>query len=129
MRLLKLANVALRMQRRVPTFISFNVTNRCVQRCPMCNVWRAPSEELSVDEITGIFTQLREAARIKPPSKKVLRKRVRAPKKLISKTAERPVAAMRPISLPVAKVAAKSAPATGRVFEKKVMEEKLVAAD
>jgi MoaA/NifB/PqqE/SkfB family radical SAM enzyme len=59
MRLFKLANVAWRMRRRVPTFIGFDVTNRCTQRCPMCNVWTSPSEELTVAEITRIFTQVR----------------------------------------------------------------------
>lgn len=61
MRLLKLANIAWRMRRRTPTFISFNVTNRCTQRCPMCGVWPAPSEELSVAEVTGIFSELRRS--------------------------------------------------------------------
>jgi MoaA/NifB/PqqE/SkfB family radical SAM enzyme len=61
MRLLKLANTAWRMRQRKPTFISFNVTNRCTQRCPMCSVWREPSDELTVDEIARIFAQLRRA--------------------------------------------------------------------
>lgn len=57
----KLARVAWRMRRRLPTFVSFNVTNRCTQRCPMCQVWRQPSEELSITEIGRIFRDLREA--------------------------------------------------------------------
>ncbi len=61
MRLLKLVNIAWRVRRRLPTFIGFNVTNRCTQRCPMCGVWTSPSEELSVAEITRIFSQLRRA--------------------------------------------------------------------
>lgn len=61
MRLLKLANAALRMRRRELTFVSFNVTNRCTQRCPMCGVWSAPSDELPVAEIIEIFTGLRRA--------------------------------------------------------------------
>jgi cyclic pyranopterin phosphate synthase len=60
MRLPKLANIAWRMRRRVPTFVSFNVTNRCTQRCPMCGVWVTSSEELSVAEIAEILSQLRE---------------------------------------------------------------------
>lgn len=58
---LKLANIAWRMRRHLPTFVSFNVTNRCTQRCPMCGVWETPSDELSLDEIEKIFTQLRQA--------------------------------------------------------------------
>lgn len=61
MRLLKLANAAWRMRRRALTFISFNVTNRCTQRCPMCGVWAAPCDELSVAEIAGVFSELRRA--------------------------------------------------------------------
>ncbi len=59
MRLSKLANIAWRMRRRELTFVSFNVTNRCTQRCPMCGVWATPSDEMSVDEIAVMMTQLR----------------------------------------------------------------------
>ena len=75
------------------------------------------------------FTQLREAARIKPPGKKAPRKRARATKEVTAKAPEQPVAAMRPISFPAAKAAVETAPVAGPVLEKKVLDEQLVAAD
>ena len=48
-----------RMQRRKPTFLSFNVSNRCNERCLMCNVWRGGSPEMSVEEIARIFADLK----------------------------------------------------------------------
>lgn len=41
--------------------VSFNVTNRCNERCPMCNVWRSGVAELSPTEISAIFADLRRA--------------------------------------------------------------------
>ncbi|MBJ6725708.1 radical SAM protein [Geomesophilobacter sediminis] len=58
-RFLKKARVALRMHRRRPTFVSFNVTNRCNEACPMCSIWRDEGEDLPLAEIERIFTDLR----------------------------------------------------------------------
>jgi MoaA/NifB/PqqE/SkfB family radical SAM enzyme len=49
------------MRQLKPTFISFNVTNRCSQRCPMCRVWQTPAEELALPEMEQIFRDLRRA--------------------------------------------------------------------
>ena len=48
-----------RMHRRNPTFMSFNVSNRCNEQCLMCSVWRTPSEELSLVEMERIFLDVR----------------------------------------------------------------------
>lgn len=47
-----------RLWRRTPTFLSFNVTNRCNESCPMCNIRRAPAEEMTPAEAGRIFADL-----------------------------------------------------------------------
>ena len=47
-----------RLRRQLPTFVSFNVTNRCSERCPMCAVWRGDAEELSLAEMEPILREL-----------------------------------------------------------------------
>ncbi|WP_246560133.1 radical SAM protein [Geobacter grbiciae] len=47
------------MKRCKPTFLSFNVSNRCNERCPMCNVWRSPADELDIPELERIFADLK----------------------------------------------------------------------
>lgn len=49
-----------RMKRGLPTFVSFNVTNRCSECCPMCSVWRTPAKELGVAEMEPILRDLHE---------------------------------------------------------------------
>ena len=78
------------------------------------------------------FTELRDAAGIKPPQKRPPQKRVRATKKVAKKPAEQPATTLRvPIPLPVARPAAESSAAAGpifgnKIFEKKIAEEKIV---
>lgn len=55
----KLARILWRMHRKAPTFVSFNVSNRCNEACPMCAVWREPGPELPVPELERIFAELR----------------------------------------------------------------------
>ncbi|GFO53615.1 hypothetical protein GMSM_06220 [Geomonas sp. Red276] len=50
--------VAWRMRRQKPTFLSFNVSNRCNEACPMCSVWCTPAEELPFSEIERILADL-----------------------------------------------------------------------
>lgn len=56
---LKILRVAGRMSRRLPTFVSFNVSNRCNEACPMCSVWREEGEELPLPEIARIFAEFK----------------------------------------------------------------------
>ena len=55
----KLLRILWRMRRKAPTFVSFNVSNRCNEACPMCAVWREPGPELPVPELERIFAGLR----------------------------------------------------------------------
>ena len=57
---LRLIPAIWRMYRKQPVFLSFNITNRCNQRCHMCNVWRAEAEELSLEEIARIFDEMKD---------------------------------------------------------------------
>lgn len=59
--LVRYPGIFLRLVRGRPTLASFNVTNRCNERCPMCNVWRSDAAELSTAEIGTIFADLRRA--------------------------------------------------------------------
>ena len=43
-----------------PILLVFDVTRRCNQRCPMCNIWRTESEDMSVDEIGIMAERLRD---------------------------------------------------------------------
>lgn len=54
----KLLRVFRQMRRKVPTFVSFNVANRCNESCPMCAVWREPGPELPLSELERIFADL-----------------------------------------------------------------------
>ena len=74
------------------------------------------------------FTELRDAAGIKPLRKKPPRKRIRATKQVVAKSAEQPATTVRiPITLPVAKPAAESAGVAGPIIEKNIIEEKKLA--
>jgi len=44
-----------------PALLSFNVSNRCNERCPMCSVWQTPAEELSLAEMEPILADLRRS--------------------------------------------------------------------
>ncbi|WP_052263259.1 radical SAM protein [Geobacter pickeringii] len=57
-RALKLLRILWRMHRKAPTFVSFNVSDRCNEACPMCAVWREPGPELPVPELERIFADL-----------------------------------------------------------------------
>lgn len=57
--MVRACRVLLRMRRRLPTFVSFNVTNRCNERCLMCSVWKTPGRELTLSEMEKIFTGLK----------------------------------------------------------------------
>lgn len=57
-RALKLLRILWRMHRKAPTFVSFNVSNRCNEACPMCAVWREPGPELPLPELERIFADL-----------------------------------------------------------------------
>lgn len=58
-RLPLLVNAFVRLSLRKPTFVSFNVSNRCNERCPMCQVWREALPELSLEEMRPLFAGLR----------------------------------------------------------------------
>jgi MoaA/NifB/PqqE/SkfB family radical SAM enzyme len=55
------ARVLLSMRRGRPLFLSFNVTNLCNQRCPMCAVPRSPVPELDPGRLEPIFRQFQKA--------------------------------------------------------------------
>jgi MoaA/NifB/PqqE/SkfB family radical SAM enzyme len=55
----KMLRILWRMQRKAPTFVSFNVAERCNEACPMCAVWREPGPELPVQELERIFADLK----------------------------------------------------------------------
>ena len=55
----KFLRIFWRMYWKKPTFVSFNVTNRCNERCPMCSLWRTTSEELTLEEIERILMDLK----------------------------------------------------------------------
>lgn len=55
----KLIRIFRRMGAKEPTFISFNVANRCNEACPMCAVWREPGPELPIVELERIFADLK----------------------------------------------------------------------
>jgi MoaA/NifB/PqqE/SkfB family radical SAM enzyme len=58
-KLLKITRVFRKMQRREPTFVSYNISNVCNEACPMCSVWqRRSGEVLSIDEMEQIFRDL-----------------------------------------------------------------------
>ena len=57
--LVRLIRIFRRMRAKNPTFISFNVANRCNEACPMCSVWREPGPELPVPELERIFADLK----------------------------------------------------------------------
>ncbi len=57
--ILKLIKIFRRMRARKPTFVSFNVSDRCNEACPMCAVWREPGPDLPLPEMERIFTDLR----------------------------------------------------------------------
>lgn len=57
--LLKLIGIFRRMQRKEPTFVSFNVSDRCNEACPMCSVWREPGPDLPLSDLERIFADLR----------------------------------------------------------------------
>ncbi len=56
---IKLIRILRSMRAKKPTFISFNLTNRCNEACPMCAVWREPGPDLPLPEMERIFADLR----------------------------------------------------------------------
>jgi MoaA/NifB/PqqE/SkfB family radical SAM enzyme len=57
---LRLAPAIWRMYVKKPVFLSYNITNRCNQRCRMCNVWRLEAQELTLIEIRRILAEAKE---------------------------------------------------------------------
>ncbi len=77
------------------------------------------------------FTELRDAAGVKPPQRKPARKRVRKPKEVARKKAEKQITTLRiPIALVGTKTPAESAAAPDLIFEKKTfgnhIEERII---
>jgi MoaA/NifB/PqqE/SkfB family radical SAM enzyme len=55
------AQVLAGLVRRSLTFFTWNVTNKCNEDCPMCEVIRRPAVDLTLDEIARILPQFRKA--------------------------------------------------------------------
>lgn len=55
------AGVLAGLVRRKLTFFTWNVTNRCNEDCPMCEVIRRPAVDLTLDEIAAILPDFRKA--------------------------------------------------------------------
>lgn len=55
------AEVLAGLVRRKLTFFTWNVTNRCNEDCPMCEVIRRPADELSLPEAQRVLGQFRSA--------------------------------------------------------------------
>lgn len=56
--LIKLIKIFRRMRAKEPTFVSFNVSDRCNEACPMCAVWREPGPDLPLSVLERIFADL-----------------------------------------------------------------------
>jgi len=56
----KLLHILQRMRAKEPTFVSFNVSDRCNAACPMCAVWREPGPDLPLADLERIFADLRQ---------------------------------------------------------------------
>lgn len=45
---------------RSPIAVRWQLTNKCINKCPYCNVWNHPAEEFSFEEIKDVLKQLKD---------------------------------------------------------------------
>lgn len=59
---LKALPYILKNRRIYPYYASFKLTDRCLFRCPFCNVWRNPAPELSTERVKKVLQNLADCS-------------------------------------------------------------------